>query len=269
LDQNLSTEENLPLNITLTGTGLLPGPVVWTIVSDPAHGMLSGGAPDLVYTPISDWSGIDSFTFSVNDGNQDSNIATIEIVVSSVPVALDQNLATDEDVSLNITLTGTGLLPGPVIWTIASNPEHGTLSGDAPDLVYTPDSDWHGTDSFTFSVNDGIQDSNIATIEIDVSSEPVALDQNLSTDQDVPLNITLTGTGLLPGPVVWTIASDPEHGTLTGVAPDLVYTPGAGWAGTDTFTFKVNDGLSDSNIATVTITVNKSTWKIYLPLLFK
>ncbi len=269
LDQNLSTEENLPLNITLTGTGLLPGPVVWTIVSDPAHGTLSGDAPDLVYTPISDWSGTDSFTFSVNDGNQDSNIATIEIVVSSVPVALDQNLATDEDVPLNITLTGTGLLPGPVIWTIASNPEHGTLSGDAPDLVYTPDSDWHGTDSFTFSVNDGIQDSNIATIEIDVSSEPVALDQNLSTDQDVPLNITLTGTGLLPGPVVWTIASDPEHGTLTGVAPDLVYTPGAGWAGTDTFTFKVNDGLSDSNIATVTITVNKSSWKIYLPLLFK
>jgi subtilisin family serine protease len=256
LGQNLSTDEDVPLNITLTGTGLLPGPVVWTIESDPAHGILSGDAPDLVYTPNSDWHGTDSFTFSVNDGIQDSNVATIEIDVSSEPVALDQNLSTDEDVPLNITLTGTGLLPGPTVWTIESDPEHGSLSGTAPNLIYTPDFDWHGTDSFTFSVNDGIQDSNIATIEIDVSSEPVALDQNLTTDEDVPLNLTLTGTGLLPGPVVWTIESDPEHGLLSGTAPDLIYTPEADWFGTDSFTFSVNDGLQDSNIATIEIVVS-------------
>ncbi len=259
LDQNLSTDEDVSLNITLTGTGLLPRPAVWTIESDPEHGMLSGDAPDLVYTPDSDWHGIDAFTFSVNNGIQDSNIGTIEIDVSSVPVALDQNLSTDEDVPLDITLTGTGLLPGPVVWTIESDPEHGTLSGTAPDLVYTPDADWFGTDSFTFSVNDGLQDSNIATIEIVVAAlddPPVALDQNLSTDEDVPLDITLTGTGLLPGPVVWTIESDPDHGTLSGTIPDLVYSPEANWSGTDSFTFSVYDGVQDSNIATIEIVVS-------------
>jgi len=90
---------------------------------------------------------------------------------------------------LNLTLTGTGLLPGPVVWTIESDPEHGTLSGTIPDLVYSPEANWSGTDSFTFSVYDGVQDSNIATIEIVVSpvdDAPVAEDQDVMTTQNTP-----------------------------------------------------------------------------------
>jgi len=153
--------------------------------------------PPLIWGLTDDVPDNTSFTldFSANDvdGYSDSKLLGIMLVdyfgkpgmgqvyywPLNVPVALDQNLSTDEDVSLNITLTGTGLLPEPAVWTIESDPEHGMLSGDAPDLVYTPDSDWHGIDAFTFSVNNGIQDSNIGTIEIDVSSVPVALDQNL------------------------------------------------------------------------------------------
>lgn len=186
------------------------------------------------------------------------------------PVALDQNLSTNEDVPLNIILTGNHLTPEPIVWTIESDPANGTLSGTAPDLVYTPDLDWHGTDSFTFSVNNGLA-SNIATIEIvvnPVNDAPITMEQAVSTSANTAVEITLEASDV-DGDVLTYIINGPVHGTLTGSAPNLLYTPELNWSGEDSFTFKVNDGLVDSNVSTVTITVIQPVWKIFLPLLTK
>jgi len=94
----------------------------------------------------------------------------------------------------------------------------------------------------------------------------------VSTLRDTPVNITLVGLDPDGGVLTYEIVTDPLHGSLSNAAidlPDLEYTPDAGWTGTDSFTFKVNDGVSDSNIATVTIDVNQTDWKIFLPLLMK
>ena len=52
------------------------------------------------------------------------------------------------------------------------------------------------------------------------------------------------------------VVTDPTHGVLTGIAPDLTYTPETDYNGADSFTFKVSDGMLESNVATVSITVN-------------
>ncbi len=270
-DQALSTDEDIPLNITLTGfdiEGDLLSYILLNTLTQPAHGTLTGTGASLVYTPDANYVGTDSFTFKVNDGSLDSNVATISIKVDAVndaPVADDQTLSTNEDTPLNITLTGMdidGDLLTYILLNTLTEPAHGTLTGTGASLVYTPDADFVGFDSFTFKVNDGSVDSNIATISINVgvvNDAPVAHDQSLSTNEDTLLNITLTGfdiDGDLLTFILLNTLTEPAHGTLSGTGASLVYTPDLNYVGTDSFTFKVNDGSLDSNIATISIKVD-------------
>lgn len=85
---------------------------------------------------------------------------------------------------------------------------------------------------------------------------PVADDQSVSTDQNTPVAITLTGSDPDGDLLTYSVVTTPSHGSLTGSAPDLTYSPTADYTGPDTFTFRVSDGELDSNIATVGITVN-------------
>lgn len=84
-----------------------------------------------------------------------------------------------------------------------------------------------------------------------------ATPQSAATNEDEAKAITLTGTDADPADTLtFTVVTGPAHGTLSGTAPNLTYTPAADYYGPDGFTFKANDGLSDSPPATVTIAVN-------------
>ncbi len=91
------------------------------------------------------------------------------------------------------------------------------------------------------------------------NTPPVADDQTVTTNIDTAVGITLTGSDANGDPLTYTVTSQPLHGTLSGTAPNLTYTPDTGYNGTDTFKFKVNDGTVDSNEATVTINVTDQT----------
>ncbi len=87
------------------------------------------------------------------------------------------------------------------------------------------------------------------------NNPPTADDQNVVTEQDMPVDITLTGSDPDGDLLTFSILTGPSHGTLSGTAPDLTYTPSSGFHGTDSFTFKVNDRLVDSAAAKVSLTV--------------
>jgi len=125
-------------------------------------------------------------------------------------------------------------------------------------VTYTPTAGYFGPDSFTFKANDGLVDSNIATVSVTVTHvnhAPVANGQAVSTLEDVAKAIALSATDVDADPLSFSIVAGPAHGALSGAAPNLTYTPAANYNGTDTFTFKANDGMVDSNIATVTLTI--------------
>jgi hypothetical protein len=118
----------------------------------------------------------------------------------------------------------------------------------------------HSGSTFEYKVNDVQTDSYTATIKIKIivpNRAPVANDQTLSTMENTPLTITLTASDPDGDPRTYTVLTQPEHGALTGTAPNLVYTPETGYLGPDSFTFKANDGKVDSNIATISITVKE------------
>jgi len=99
-----------------------------------------------------------------------------------------------------------------------------------------------------------IQDSFSITKTIG-NSPPVANNQAVAVNKNTAKAVTLTATDPNNDPLTYSIVTPPAHGILTGTAPNLMYNPTTGYVGPDSFTFKANDGTTDSNIATVSITV--------------
>jgi hypothetical protein len=124
------------------------------------------------YTPVANYNGPDSFNYTIADGKGGTASATVTITVTAVndaPMAHAQSVSTSEDTANPITLTGSDVEGSSLTYNIVVAPAHGTLSGVAPNVTYTPAANYHGPDSFTFSVNDGLINSAPATVSITVT----------------------------------------------------------------------------------------------------
>jgi hypothetical protein len=142
--------------------------------------------------------------------------------------------------------------------TIVNPPSHGALSGTPPNLTYVPAPNYNGPDSFIFTANDGALDSAPVTVSITVTpvnDVPLATAQSITTPEDASLGVSLSGTDADGDTLSYSLASGPAHGSLAGTAPNLVYTPAPNYSGSDSFTFRVTDGVVMSAVATVSITV--------------
>jgi CshA-type fibril repeat protein len=224
----------------------------------PAHGSVAL-SPDgsYTYTPVSGYIGTDQFQYTATDDYGQTSTTTVTITVT--PVAGDDAWTTTVNTPLTVAAPGVlgndagdGLAAGS-----PSTPAHGkvTLTPDGA-LLYTPDHDFSGTDTFTYVASDGtMSDGALVTITV----TPKAADDDLGT-----VSPNVTSTGPAPGVLVNDSGTDltvvsvgtPAHGTVT-IAPGggYAYTPPAGWGGTDTFTYTARDTAGQTADATVTIRV--------------
>ncbi|MEO7369627.1 MAG: Ig-like domain-containing protein, partial [Ilumatobacteraceae bacterium] len=180
-------------------------------------------------------------------------------VANTAPTATPQNITTPEDATLPIVLGATDPNSTDTLtFAVVSQPTHGALTGPIPNLIYTPEANYNGTDSFTFKANDGTADSAAATINITitpVNDPPVAAPVSVSTNRDTSAIVQLSATDVDGDALTFVIVDQPLHGALSGSGSTRTYTPATGYAGPDSFTYKASDGLVDSNLATVSITV--------------
>lgn len=231
----------------------------------------------ITYTPNADFEGTDTFTYTVEDVlSKASNIATVTVTVNPVndaPVANNDAVTTNEDtlVSINVAANDSDVDAGdsPDTRTLAIDtaPTHGTAAINNGVIDYTPAADYEGTDTFTYTIEDGNGvTSNVATVTVTVvgvNDVPVAAADSASVDEDdsVEINV-LTNDSDIDGTVEATtvaIVNDGAHGAavVNATTGAITYTPDADYNGTDTFTYQVDDNLGGtSNAATVTVTVN-------------
>jgi len=291
----VTTNQETPLAMALTGSDRFGLPISgYTLTSLPAHGTLTytvGGQPcalgllssrSITYTPATGFHDVDSFTFTVSNGYLTSDPGTVSITVWGKPRANTQAVTTTVGVPVNFTLTGSDPLGLTISYILTGLPSHGTLTYTATGqpavggtlsstaLTFTPATGYKGTDFFTFTVNNGHMSSSTANINLTVYAKPTAGTTTVSTNQETPLTLTLTGSDPIGAPLTaYTLVTQPAHGTLKylstgtpaflgtlfGVPPTLVYTPNTGFHDVDSFTFTVTNGYLTSNPATVSITV--------------
>lgn len=135
--------------------------LIYSIVTSPANGTLSGSGANLTYTPKADFNGTDSFTFKVNDGAADSRNATISIRIAPVndaPVANADSAATTENTPVNIVVTtndrdvdGDSLTVSSVTDVVGGS----AVIGSGGSVQFTPNKDFRGTGSFRYTLSDG------------------------------------------------------------------------------------------------------------------
>jgi hypothetical protein len=148
-------------------------------VGQPANGTLvDNGDGTYTYTPDTDFSGTDSFTYTVTDNNGSQDQATVSVEVSDTPdapVASDDRVSVRADDSKTIDVLANDSDPDgdPISLDSFEQPAHGTLTQNSDGtLTYTPDSGYLGSDSFTYTINDGTGRTDTATVSIDVNDFP-------------------------------------------------------------------------------------------------
>jgi Tol biopolymer transport system component len=103
---------------------------------------------------------------------------------------------------------------------------------------------------------DGYPSVTAAVVVVPPTNQaPVALSQSIALDANTSIPVTLSATDAENNTLTYILVSGPSHGTLIGTPPNLTYTPNANFSGQDSFVFKVNDGTSDSNLATIVLNV--------------
>src|SRR5437773_8797741 len=139
--------------------------------------------------------------------------------VNDAPVSTDQTVVTEEDTVKAITLSAIDVEGSLLTYAIVSGPAHGTLSGTAPALTYTPAANYNGPDGFTFKANDGSLDSNTATVTITVTAvndAPVANTDAATTAEDTAVTIAVLGNDIdVDGDALAvTGVGTPQHGSV-------------------------------------------------------
>jgi cellulose biosynthesis protein BcsQ len=259
--QTITALEDSTTAVNLKGSDPDGDTIVYSVVRSPSHGTLDGTPPNLTYIPNKNFSGPDSFIFKVNDGTADSALSTVSINVKQVndpPQASKLNVTLSEDTKTNIILRGADPDGSPLTYSIVTPPSHGSLSGTEPNMVYTPEKNYNGPDSFTYKVNDGDDDSPHARVSIMVTGAddaPIAHEDNITVKEDQEQAIVLSGSDPDGDPLSYTVLRKPAHGKLSGTAPNLVYTPDKDFSWLDSFTFRVSDGDANSPPATIKISV--------------
>jgi len=263
-------------------------PMTALLVADVSHGTLTLNSDGTyTYVPDADYFGADSFTYRAEDSlGAQSLIATVSITVTEVndpPIATDDAIAAIDEDSGDYTISFASLLgndsTGPgnesaQTLTISSvgSAVGGTVSILGSDVVFSPTLNFNGAANFDYVVTDDgtsnglsdpLTDTGHVAFTIDaVNDAPVAVGDSYSTDEDITLNVSAPGvlgndSDVDLDALTTELVSNVSNGTLTlNANGSFSYVPDADFSGSDSFTYNATDSLLDSNVVTVSITVD-------------
>ena len=293
-DETATVAEDTANNVIDVLTGDVAGPAnevgqTLTVTQASAlHGAVTiNGDGTLSYTPDANYFGADTITYTVADnGTTDgladplTDIGEVAVTVTGiadVPDAVDDALsAVAEDSGLR-TISAADLLANDtdadnlppalpndgLTVTGVANAIGGTAVLNGGNVDFTPFANFNGAASFEYTIDDGTGLMDTAMVSFNVTAvndAPVADDDSVTTDEDMAVagNVLANDDDVEGDDLDAMVVSGPSNGSLdfneeTGA---FTYTPFANFNGPDSFTYRVNDGTDDGNIATVSITVD-------------
>jgi len=274
-----TTDEDVAVVLQLTAEEYDGDSYSFGIISQPTNGSVSLDGANATYTPNQDYNGTDSFTFeATDDTGRMMNVGTATITINPVndaPFAPDMTIDMVEDGTgqfiissaasdanffrINATDIENDAL---TFQTISVNNATYDLVDNNNELAYYPNQDFNGQDTFQYTVSDGTEESNTGTITVNISGvndAPTTNDVSTTIDENRTARVadlTLDGNDVDEDNLTYSLSSNPSNGTASINGNILTYNANQDWNGVETFTYIANDGEYDSNISTVTISVN-------------
>ncbi len=237
-------------------------------VTQPRHGTLTWAGLGATYTPTRDFVGEDAFSYTVSDGQGGAASAVVSITVlpvNDVPVAGDDAASTAEDVGVHIAILANDRDDDGDALRVASvtQPTRGTAIVEGTEVVYVPDRDVFGIDSFSYVIQDsqGATASAVVTVRVDeVNDAPVAHEDAVTTLEDVPATIAILGNDSDADGDLLRVESfsQPLHGVVTLAGGAAVYSPREDYFGDDAFSYVAADGRGGSSLASVHVTISSA-----------
>jgi len=240
-----------------------------TSVGTPSNGtaVISGG--EIIYTPNPGFTGVDTFSYTISDGNGGTATATETVTVigpdNTAPNAVNDtaSVSCGGPVSINVLRNDTDPEGDTLTVTSFTQPANGTVTKGADGLlIYTSNGTACGLDdTFTYTISDGNGGTDTATVTVTVgqpkNTAPVAVNDSATTLEGVPVTLTtLSNDSDADGDTLTiTDVEDPANGTAVISGGQIIYTPDPGFVGTDTFTYTISDGNGGTATATETVIV--------------
>ena len=228
--------------------------------------VIAGSGTDIsvTLTPAANLSGTSIQTVTLSDGmySVSQDFKLIVAAVNDIPLAVNDAAETDEDTTkiFNVTNNDSDVESATLTVVAITDPPNGSVVNNRDGtLTYTPDENWNGTDTFTYTISDANNGQASATVTMTVhpvNDPPVAVKDTTTILEDNPvtLNLLANDTDIEGSPLTLTGVNAPSKGTFINNGDgSITYTPNANQYGTDTFTYTVSDGDMTS---TGTVTIN-------------
>ncbi len=267
--RTINEDSTININVLANDTDVDGNTLTVSGFTQPANGTVTTGpGGTLKYTPNANYNGTDTFTYTVSDGQGGFDTATVTLTVKPVndaPDAVNDVRSLNEDAALNINVLANDTDVDGNTLTVSgfTQPANGTVTtGPGGTLTYTPNANYNGPDSFTYTISDGQGGFDTATVSLTVNpvnDVPVAVNDIRSLDEDNALNINVLANDTDVDGNTLTVSgfTQPANGTVTnGPGGTLTYTPNANYNGPDSFTYTISDGQGGFSTATVSLTVN-------------
>ena len=258
--ENSGTNTFTPL---LNDTVRNPGGVLQIISVNTTNGSAAVSGTNVLFVPGTNYFGSLTIGYTITDNMGGTNSSVITVLVTNIPpTANPDNYTIGENSGTNTfspLLNDVLHTPGGTLQIIGVSPTNGTASISGTNILFKPNTNFFGTATIGYTITDGIGGTNSSVITVTVTNiPPVANGLSVGTTENTAVQITLTGSDPNGLPLKFAIVGNPANGTLTGLNTNtgvVTYVPGTNYTGADSFTFRVNNGQTNSAAATVSLTV--------------
>jgi outer membrane autotransporter protein len=258
VNDTATTSAGTPVTIDVLANDLGTGIAV-SGVGVPSNGTVELGADAVVYTSKAGFAGTDNFSYTIRDSFGRTATATVTVTVTPPGLnAVDDTATTPARTSVTIPVLANDAGMGIAIAGVGT-PSNGTASISGNAVVYTPNSNFAGIDSFGYTIRDNFGQTDTATVRVRVTAPTLdAVDDAASARTRTPVVIPVLANDIGTGLII-TQVGVPSNGSATaGGNGTITYTSAANFTGTDAFTYTIADGIgTDTAVVTVTVTRSK------------
>lgn len=273
VNDSVSTTQNTAVTIDVMANDTDPNGDTLSIqgFTQPANGGVTQSGTNLVYTPVTGYTGTDTFSYTVVDPDGNEGTATVTVTVSGPnlpPInAKDDVVETIQETPITIAVLANDDMHAGAAISGFEQGTHGTVTQSGDKLVYTPNQGFAGDDKFMYTVTGADGTTSSATVSVHVETPGGGLNAHpdlYTVDKDSSGNsLGVLDNDKLPdnGQVTVSIIAMPTNGTATVSGNKVIYTPNKGYSGADMLRYKIVDyrGYESENKVDITVADTNSS----------